>query len=91
MLTLGKYVELDSPEFEKSNVQALIESQVFELRRKLYNNLDGKISKLAKAKKDFYSSLIPEYLLYTNLGRGDLILFKSWIEENNKQNVSGTN
>ncbi len=91
MFTLGKYVEPDSPEFEKSNVEALIESQIFEQRRKLYHNLDGKISKLAKTEKDFYSSRIPEYLLYTNLGRGDLILFESWKEENNRQNVSRTN
>lgn len=91
MFTLGKYVKLDSPEFEQSNIEALIESQIFDERRKLYHNLDGKISKLAKTKKDFYSSRIPEHLLYTNLGRGDLILFESWIEENNKQNINGAN
>lgn len=64
-----------------SNVESLVESLFFSKRRNLYSSLDNKISKLTNDNRLYFSELIPEYLLYTNLGRGDLVAFKNWKDE----------
>lgn len=85
---LKKNKEISISEFNTSNVKVLTDSLQFEKRRNLYKTLDQKISQMTKDDYAYYSSIIPEYLLYTNLGRSDLILFDTWIDSNNQKNVS---
>lgn len=86
-LALIKDPSIESIDYFKSNVTALTESLVFSERRELYKTMNDKISSMTTIKREYYSEVIPEYLLYTNLGRGDLILFKIWKEDFLKKNV----
>jgi hypothetical protein len=88
MYALNKYTQISKSDFQASNIDSLIDSLQFEKRRKLFYELDKKITLMTKVSKDHYSSQIPEYLLYTNLGRGDLIQFENWIEENSSINLN---
>lgn len=88
LTVLKKNEEINLSEFNHSNVRVLTDSLQFEKRRQLYITLDKKISQMTKDDYEYYSSIIPEYLLYTNLGRSDLILFDTWLEENNNKNVN---
>ena len=83
-----KYPEIDEAELRDAIIFALTDSLIFSKRRELYKNLDNRISKLIHTESTFYSDAIPEYLLYSNLGRGDLILFDTWKESFLKNNVS---
>jgi len=87
LLALSKKREIESADFFTSNVHALTESLIFSKRRNLYETMDKKISSLTNSDRAYYSEVVPEYLLYTNLGRGDLILFDKWKEEFIKKNV----
>lgn len=69
-----------------SNAHSLFKSQIFSARRKLFKELDDEISSISGIQKRYYSEVIPEYLIYSNLGRSDLILFDSWKEEYLKKN-----
>lgn len=86
ILALNKKPDKKSDDFVLSNVYALTESMIFSKRRDLYNSLDKKISTLTNTERLYYSEVIPEYLLYSNLGRGDLILFDKWKEDYIKLN-----
>jgi len=77
-LNIQKKYKISTDEFVKSNSKALLDSLVFSERRRLYSELDEHIQKLTSDKKLHYSETIPEFLLYSNLGRADLILFKDW-------------
>jgi len=39
------------------------------------------MTKFSDNQRDAYSKVIPEYLFYCNMGRGDLIYFDSWKSE----------
>lgn len=73
-------------ELKTSNSESLSKSMVFGNRRKLYHELNNTISKATGSSKNYFDEIIPEYLLYTNLGRGDLILFDSWLNEHTVKN-----
>jgi hypothetical protein len=77
-MALKKTANAQSKDYADSNIEALIESLSFSKRRYLFNDLDNKIKKLTNDNRSYYSEVIPEYLLYSNLGRGDLILFDTW-------------
>lgn len=84
---LEKNDGIDLSEFHSANTVSLVDSLKFNKRRSLYRSLDQRISQMAKVEREYYTSTIPEYLLYTNLGRGDLVLFDSWINENHIKNM----
>ncbi|WP_321290402.1 hypothetical protein [uncultured Sunxiuqinia sp.] len=86
-LALMKKEEINPFDFFDSNVHALMDSLVFSKRRDLYASMDKKVSTLANDERLYYSEVIPEYLLYTNLGRGDLVLFENWKDEFKTKNV----
>ncbi len=86
-LALNKDPSIESNDYFVSNVTALTESLVFSKRRELYKTINNKISSMTNVKREYYSEVVPEYLLYTNLGRGDLILFDKWKEDYLKKNV----
>lgn len=77
---------IDSSELKQVNSEVLYDSLIFSKRRELYSNLDKKIGALTGDDKLYYSEVIPEYLLYSNLGRGDLILFDKWETEYKRKN-----
>ena len=68
-------------EFIKSQTQAVQNSLFFSKRRDLYGELDRHIQSLTRDKKMHYSETVPEYLLYSTLGRADLIIFENWREK----------
>lgn len=68
------------------NAKALTEVLHFFKRRDVYDNFDLEIKKLVGSEFNYFSSVIPEYLFYSNLGRSDLVLFESWKEEYEKKN-----
>ncbi|MCR9251674.1 MAG: CHAT domain-containing protein [bacterium] len=74
-----KIKEKEQREFFNQNVEALTDSLVFDKRRDLFLKLDKRIESLTKMKENTFSKVIPEYLLYSNLGRSDLIFFDSWL------------
>jgi len=69
-----------------SNVKAINDSMNFGKRRELYNSLNKRLSSISLVERQYFDEVIPEYLLYTNLGRGDLVLFKEWKERHIKVN-----
>lgn len=73
-------------EIFNSNALDIGDSLMFSKRRKQYYDMDNKLSKLVNNQYKYYSNTIPEYLFYSNLGRGDLIYFDSWEEEYTKKN-----
>lgn len=54
-------------------------SMIFQKRRELYNELN--ISPLAKKYNISYDNVIPHYLMYSVIGRADLIRFESYLED----------
>ncbi|WP_333597772.1 CHAT domain-containing protein [Chryseobacterium flavum] len=81
-------ITIEKSDYTKSHLESLMDSLQFHKRRKLYRELDEKISKMSQKDKEYYSSQIPEYLLYTNLGRSDLIFFENWRSENIDSNLN---
>jgi hypothetical protein len=86
LLAADKFYNTDRDKWTTTNTEILTESMYFSKRRELYNSLDKRISTLASDQRLYYSEVIPEFLLYSNLGRGDLVLFESWKEEFLKKN-----
>jgi hypothetical protein len=62
------------------NTKILTELMQFSKRREIYRNLDEIFSEATGSNSNIYTNIIPEYLLYSNMGRSDLILFDSWKE-----------
>jgi hypothetical protein len=66
---------------------AILQAKSFNLlmsfyhRRKMFEELDDKLRKLAGSEEQLFSKIIPEYLFYSNLGRSDLIKFDSYVEK----------
>lgn len=79
---------LDKDKLISANTNDLIESMFFSQRRKLYKEMNDRISNFTTSKKLYFSEIIPEYLLYSNLGRSDLIYFDSWKKKYLEKNVS---
>lgn len=65
--------------------KALLDVAVFNRRRDFYLNMDARINEISKKNNN---SLIPEYLFYSHLGRGDLIYFAGWLNE--KRRINGS-
>jgi len=84
MMAFNKDDNIDEDKLISSNSYDLIESMYFSKRRKLFKEMNNRISNLNSSKRLFFSEVIPEYLLYTNLGRSDLIYFDIWKEEYEK-------
>ncbi|QXP65764.1 CHAT domain-containing protein [Polaribacter sp. AHE13PA] len=87
LLAMGKKEKINEIEWVSSNTKSLTDSLVFYKRRKLFNEMNKTISQLTDDKRNYFTETIPEYLLYSNLGRGDLILFDNWIEKHKEKNV----
>jgi hypothetical protein len=87
ILALDKKDEINKTEWVILNTKSLTDSLVFYKRRKLFNEINETISKYTNDQRNYFSEIIPEYLLYSNLGRGDLILFDSWAKDHNDKNV----
>ncbi|MEO6219015.1 MAG: CHAT domain-containing protein [Ginsengibacter sp.] len=68
------------------NATVLAETLVFEKRRKVFEELNNRLAEICNANPDVFNESIPEYLFYSNLGRGDLIHFESWTENFKKNN-----
>lgn len=79
--------KINNADFFSSNVNTLTDSLDFYKRRRLYETLDSKLSTMTQQNRNFYSEIVPEYLMYTNLGRGDLILFESWKDKYLEKNA----
>lgn len=60
--------------------EVLARSMFFKERRKLYHELDSIVKSAGAPNNNAFSNVVPEYLFYTNLGRGDLIYFSKWLE-----------
>lgn len=82
-----KNTSINITDFHSANTSSLVESLQFNKRRQLYQSLNKKISQMAKNDREYYTTVIPEYLLYTNLGRSDLILFDNWNKEYQLKNI----
>ncbi|MGE5353926.1 MAG: CHAT domain-containing protein [Acidobacteriota bacterium] len=78
----------NTPEFWKSNAEALTQCRIFERRQELFKEMDERIKKLTGENIPHFSSVIPEYLFYSNLGRSDLIFFDSWKAKNDEKLLS---
>lgn len=72
--------------FNNELAKTLTQSMFFHFRREVFVQMDARISSLSKSEQIYFDSTIPEYLFYSNLGRSDLILFESWIDEFNEAN-----
>lgn len=78
--------EQNQLEIDSSNVKTLTDVLFFNKRREVFHEMDQRINELTNKQKKYFSSVIPEYLFYSNLGRGDLIQFESWQKEFEKRN-----
>lgn len=87
LLAMDKKEKINEIEWLTANTKSLTESLLFSKRRKLFNEMNKTISRLTDSKREYFTETIPEYLLYSNLGRGDLILFDNWVEKHKEKNV----
>jgi hypothetical protein len=71
-----------------ANIIALTEVLHFSNRKEVYHRLESDIKEFVGTDFNYFSTNIPEYLFYSNLGRGDLVLFESWKEGFEKNNLS---
>jgi hypothetical protein len=62
--------------------QLMSESMFFHKRKNVFQKLRSEFSSIHGAFEKSKPSITHEQLLYTNLGRGDLIYFDCWLEEN---------
>ncbi|MFY0603256.1 MAG: CHAT domain-containing protein [Flavobacteriaceae bacterium] len=63
---------------KKDLAKVLSDSMIFNNRVKLFKTITTKLMRFEKKQRESYLNIIPEYLFYSNLGRGDLVLFESW-------------
>lgn len=71
-----------SRELSEKLAEITAASMMFGNRRKIYQELAS--NDFTKAMEADYDSIIPHYLMYSTLGRADLIRFESFIEEVNE-------
>ncbi|QHV95625.1 CHAT domain-containing protein [Spirosoma endbachense] len=71
-------VKISKKDISSQNVDALVESMFFNTRRTLYTELSKNIRRLNQIDQAALDAIVPEYLFYSNLGRGDLLLFETW-------------
>jgi len=78
--------DIDETKVTKDNtaVKGLLDLMLFNRRRNFYLDMDARINQINKKNNN---SLIPEYLFYSHLGRGDLIYFEGWLNE--KRRING--
>ncbi|NBD15665.1 MAG: CHAT domain-containing protein [Cyanobacteria bacterium] len=81
---------LNDTEYSNNRINWQAQSMYLKYRYKMYKKAHNFIynSVQRKYKKEVKRLLknhpvIPEFMLYTHLGRGDLIKFKSWLDQNN--------
>lgn len=72
---------IDPSEINKSDVSSRTRLMIFSERRKLFQELDKIIGAFHKKKTTLFSDIVPEYLFYSNLGRSDLIKFRSYVDK----------
>jgi hypothetical protein len=77
---------VENQKIDADLTKTLAQTMLFSYRREVFTEIDSRINSLAKNEKKYFSSTIPEYLFYSNLGRSDLILFESWKTEYEKVN-----
>jgi len=83
LIAYSKNKKGNTNEIKSFHAETLMETLYFHKRRKLYHELDKKLSQLTENNRLHFSLTIPEYLLYTHMGRSDLILFDSWKKSQN--------
>ena len=54
-------------------------SMMFQNRREVYGHLQSGV--VSKGVKTRYNNVVPHYLIYTTLGRADLVRFESFVED----------
>ena len=73
-----KYEEL-SQEETVAMTQEMIASMLFQNRRRVWEHLQSGI--VINGEKTRYNNVIPHYLIYTTLGRADLVRFHSFMDD----------
>ena len=87
-IALKKVKNNDMDILVNKNVSILTELLIFNKRRQIFKTIDSDLGKICHTNSEAFVQSIPEYLLYSNLGRSDLINFESWIENYRKKNNS---
>jgi hypothetical protein len=78
----------DSPEYEKSYYDLIQKILLFKERPKIFNEIQKIENQIPSRIFNQNKSKIYEFLYYTNIGRGDLVLFKKYRENFEKINYS---
>ncbi|RYY72251.1 MAG: hypothetical protein EOO13_00025 [Chitinophagaceae bacterium] len=64
-----------------NNMQAIIDRTVsFERRRETFEQINRLINSLDEGLRIDFNAMVHEHLLYSHLGRADLVLFETWME-----------
>lgn len=72
-----KFKELSQEEFTAMTME-MTASMLFQNRREVYEHLQSGV--VSKGVKTRYKNVVPHYLIYTTLGRADLVRFESFME-----------
>jgi len=65
----------------RQTTRLLTKSLLFNNRKKLYKDIDIKLSSIVGRGPKIFENIVPEYLFYSHLGRADLIHFSKWLEK----------
>lgn len=79
-------IDFEEEKLSETHLNSVVELMFFSKRRKVYFEMDKRISNINKRYSNAFSSQIPEYLFYSHLGRPDLIYFEDWLTEKRKLN-----
>lgn len=73
-------------QYKKTTSEAVTDLLYFNKRRKVYLEMDKRLSKIDSNSKNLFRNQIPEYLFYSHLGRPDLIFFENWLKAKRELN-----
>lgn len=76
---MQSHSEMMNPELSRTLAELTTESMDFHKRRVIYNNLNS--NSFTKGMDANYDYIIPYYLMYSTIGRADLIRFQSFMEK----------
>ena len=75
---MQNHLEMMNPEWSKTLAELTTNSMDFHKRREIYENLNS--NSFTNGMGANYDYIIPHYLMYSTIGRADLIRFQSFIE-----------